>query len=89
MELFEIVKNVKTKNEFLRFLEILIKDFIEHQEDWENVNLKDFLEAMHSWISDTEEDDMAVFEDRKNKESPKKMNWNILANILCASKIYE
>ncbi len=56
MDLFEMSSKVNTMEDFLSFLKMLIEDFRESQNEWENIFLSHYLEAIHSWIESVEDD---------------------------------
>ena len=84
MELLEIAKEVNTKEDFLVFLKALLHDFKNNISEWENKNMEDFFEALHSSI-----DDMEGFYSYKNIELPKNIPWFIFSNALMSARIYE
>ena len=84
MELYEKIETVKSKEDFIDFVNDLIKDFEMNQNDWENNNLKSFLQAISAWTGD-----MEGFYQNQKKVLPANIDWNVFANILYASKMYE
>lgn len=54
MDFQELSKNdptpeVKTKEDFIKFLGFLIQDWEKNREYWYNKDIKSYLEAMQSW----------------------------------------
>ena len=84
MELYKEIANVNSKEEFMKFIGLLIIDFKENQDEWENRTLESYLEGIQSWI-----EDMDGYFENNNIQKPENVNWNFLANILYAAKIYE
>lgn len=82
--LVDVLETVNNKSDFIDFINLLKNDFILNQADWENQNIKDFLDAMGNWV-----EDMEGFYENQDKELPKNIPWNVFSNILYASKIYE
>lgn len=78
---------VKTREDFLRFLEEMHKDLSLNKDAdyWENPTLERYLEAMHAWIVD--------MDNKKIKESsnydPEELSWSKLKDIFVAASIYE
>lgn len=78
---------VKTREDFLKFLEEIHKDLIANkdQDYWENPTLERYLEAMHAWIID--------MDNKKMKENPtfnpEELTWPRLKDIFVAASIYE
>lgn len=79
MDLFEKCNNVDSKNELIEFIKALRHDLQVNPDEWENLSLAIFLEAMESWMEDTI--DMGYLPDQPT--------WKSLAAILCMGKIYE
>ncbi|MDR1714980.1 MAG: hypothetical protein LBS20_03975 [Prevotella sp.] len=84
MDLAKEVAKVKDKQDFVDFIEILIKDLKENSNEWENKSLESFLEAMANWI-----EDMEGYYHNNNLPIPENINWNVFANVLIAAKMYE
>ncbi|MGG4450900.1 DUF7660 family protein [Brevibacillus porteri] len=79
MDLFEKCENVDSKDELIEFIKALRHDLQVKPEEWENLSLAAFLEAMESWMEDTI--DMGYLSDQPE--------WKSLAAILYMGKIYE
>ncbi|MFC7442438.1 DUF7660 family protein [Laceyella putida] len=84
MELADVVEKVSTKEDFLEFVGLLIKDYHKGMDGWENRNVDHYLDALRSWI-----EDMEGYYEYKNLPVPKDIDWNFFANALMAAKIYE
>jgi len=50
----EKIKEIKTTEEFVSFVNNLSKDFHDNPKSWENNNLGAFLEALAAWVEDME-----------------------------------
>lgn len=78
------VHNINSKQDFLDFLELLIKNLRTHPGEWENNNLESYLEAVSSWTEDMEgyfiNNDLPV---------PENVDWKTFGMILMAAKVYE
>ncbi|MDC0760563.1 hypothetical protein ACFU8X_20110 [Brevibacillus porteri] len=79
MDLFDKRENVDSKDELIEFIKALRHDLQVNPEEWENLSLAAFLEAMESWMEDTI--DMGYLSDQPE--------WKSLAAILYMGKIYE
>ncbi|MED1915804.1 hypothetical protein P4V64_10840 [Bacillus thuringiensis] len=79
MDLFEKRENVDSKDGLIEFIKALRHDLQVNPEEWENLSLAAFLEAMESWMEDTL--DMEYLPDQPE--------WKSLAAILYMGKIYE
>ena len=76
------IEKIKSKNDFLTFLNQLSKDFRENSDEWENKTAGEYIEAMASWI----EDYSAAPKNDIDWDSP---DYKTLAKILYMGKIYE
>jgi hypothetical protein len=83
-EIYQEINKVRTKEDFLRFLNLFIKDLSNNKQLWENDNLEDYLEGMESWI-----ENMDGYYQNMALPIPKNIDWNVFANILFAAKMYE
>ncbi|MGK5511735.1 DUF7660 family protein [Brevibacillus formosus] len=72
MDLFEKCNKVDSKDELIQFIKALRHDLKDNPDEWENLSLDAFLEAMESWIEDTI--DMGYLQDQAE--------WKSLANCL-------
>lgn len=84
MDMNEKTKGIKTKNDFLEFMDYLIKDLKINPEKWENNNLNTYLEGIQAWT-----EDMEGYFKNNNQKVPEDINWQFIANILFAAKMYE
>ena len=75
---------VKTKEDFIFFLEKMMQDLKENPKTWENNSLDTFLDAMKSWV-----EDMDNYYINVEQPIPKNVSWKVFSEILMASKIYE
>ena len=80
----EIIKNIKTKAEFIEFINILIKDINDKPEEWEDKPVMSYLESIQSWV-----EDMDGYYQNTKREVPQDINWNFIATLLYVGKIYE
>lgn len=80
----EILKNIKTKEDFIDFINILFNDINEKPEEWEYKSVVSYLESMQSWV-----EDMEGYYNNTIQEVPQDINWNFIATLLYVGKIYE
>lgn len=79
---YSFVDQVKYKQDFITFLQLLRNDLKAHE--WENKTLPDFLEAMADWVGD-----MEGYYWVKKQPMPEDINWKCFADILMAATMYE
>lgn len=84
MNLKEKIEGLKDKQDFVMFMEILVKDLKENPDAWENKSLESYLEAIANWV-----EDMEGYYINNNLPLPEGIDWKVFANILAAAKIYE
>jgi hypothetical protein len=80
----KILKNIKTKNDFIEFINVLIDDINKNPEEWEDKSVASYLESIQSWI-----EDMEGYYHNTGQETPRDINWNFIATLLYVGKIYE
>lgn len=78
------VNSIKSKADFVEFVESLAEDLRSSPEEWENKTLLQFLEAIANWT-----EDMEGYYANNNLPTPENVNWKVMADILAAAKIYE
>ncbi|OOQ59275.1 DUF7660 family protein [Mucilaginibacter pedocola] len=78
------LETIKTREDFVEFTQLLLKNLGEHPEDWENVTLKDYLGAIAAWT-----EDMDGYYRNMQLPMPANVDWKVFANILMAASIYE
>jgi hypothetical protein len=82
----KIIDGMKTKEDFMAFMEVFVKDCATNIQSWENKTVPDYLEAMGRWVEDME----AYY---KNNEISgvdlSSINWRVFADILLSAKYYE
>jgi len=71
------VDEIKSKEDFIVFLEELTRDFEKNKEEWENQDLISYLESMKAWLEDSDD-----FNCEGNI-------WMVIGRIILAPKYYE
>lgn len=84
MEVYEKINTIHTREEFIDFMNSLIEDKEVNPEEWENVNVSEYLEAIASWV-----EDMDGYYRNMNLEMPKNLDWRFIATLFYVGKIYE
>jgi len=84
MTLAEAVRNVQTRDDFVRFLTKLQADLRDNRDQWANADLASFLEAMAAWVQDSE-----GFYQNTGQRAADLPPWRLFADILMASRMYE
>ncbi len=84
LELHEYADNVRTREDLVVFMRMLVKDLDINSDEWENSNLLCYLQALESYIEDMD----GAFRNA-GVEFPEQPSWDMLAGILYMGKIYE
>nr|WP_253267796.1 hypothetical protein [Streptomyces asoensis] len=84
MDLDDQADSVRTREDFVQFLADALADLQNRPEDWENVTLENFLEAWGAWVGS-----MPGWCKNQGKELPDQPDWNLLAAMVMAARIYE
>jgi hypothetical protein len=84
MALTDKLKQVKTKNDFITFINTLAEDNDKSSIEWENANISSFLNAVAAWT-----EDMDGYYNNMKKDLPKNINWEFAATLFYVGKIYE
>jgi hypothetical protein len=76
---------VADRASFARFVGHLLEDFLEHPDEWENISLQDFLEAMQMHALDIMRQYHQVQQpDQHGAEQP---NWRQFADLLLDARV--
>ncbi|WP_271766189.1 DUF7660 family protein [Aquimarina algiphila] len=78
-------KEVNNKKDFSEFLKLLLEDFKNNGQKWENNNLELFLEAMQRYSESVD----GYYKNVKPNLDPKTPTWRIFADVLCGAVAYE
>lgn len=83
----ENIKDLKVqdKKTFIKFLNLLHQDYLENPNSWENNNISTFLEAMISYTEDID----GYYKNTNQDINLEKPTWQVFADILKGSSIYE
>ena len=84
MHLHESINAIQTKDEFIEFLNLMIKDKEINSEEWENKSITEYLEGMASWV-----EDMDGYYNNMKLQMPRDIDWKFIATLLYVGKIYE
>ncbi len=84
MDLLTALNTVSSKNDLVAFLDMLRQNLETNPEQWENVTLGAYLEAISAWLHDMD----GYFKNR-NELTPVRPSWKTVAEILLAARTYE
>ena len=83
--LVERAQAIQSKAEFATFLQLLLRNYREHPDEWDNNGLERFLEAMGGFVDGLS----AYSENFKMEADSSKPSWRVFAEILLAARVYE
>ncbi len=78
------INEISSKEDFIRFVELLVSNLNSNPSEWTNKTLSEYLEGIASWT-----EDMEGYYQNNNIPIPENINWKVFANILIAAKMYE
>ena len=84
-EIYYLASTVKSRTDFIIFVDALNRNYELHKEVWENGNLESFLSGLSGFVQD-----MGGF--YKNMEEDidiEIITWRMTAQMLLAAKVYE
>lgn len=84
MSILDQNNSIRSREDFVAFVQALSKDLKDQPESWENNDLPRFLEALGAWVQD-----MDGFYRNQGKPVPQQLDWKTFADILMAAKMYE
>ena len=76
---------VTDRHTFIKFLDLLLKDFLDNPESWENKTLPDFFEALCAYTEDIQ----GYYDNMKLNVNADKPDWSTFAYIFKGATIYE
>ncbi len=90
MDLDEMEEKMSTMEDFLSFLKMLIEDFRENQDEWQNIFLSHYLEAIHAWMESIGDDPTYFIMDEADKDNIilNKTTLRAFARTLLAAKAF-
>jgi molybdate-binding protein len=77
--------NIENRASFINFLSLLRKDLTINSEEWGNITLEDFLEAMESYTEDIQ----GYYNNTNQNVDADQASWKVFADILMGSRIYD
>jgi hypothetical protein len=85
-ELEQQIETIKSKDDFLVFMDALLRNYRSAPQTWENRSLDDYLDAIARWVESIE----WYYKNNEIKDVDlASMNWRVMADILMAAKLYE
>jgi hypothetical protein len=80
----EEINKIDTREDLIRFLKELSKEYKQAPNSWENDTLQSFLQALAAWTEDMQE-----YYINQNRRVPLTPEWKTFAQMLAAARYYE
>ncbi|WP_339135913.1 MAG: hypothetical protein WGN25_19215 [Candidatus Electrothrix sp. GW3-4] len=77
--------NIKTREDFVRFLRFLYHTYLHERSTWENETLENFLEAL-TWYTEDLPGSLQRNGEDINADTP---SWQLFADMLIGATLYE
>ncbi|TDC30988.1 hypothetical protein E1261_11975 [Kribbella albertanoniae] len=75
---------MRTRDDLAHFLRVAMADLQARPRKWENSTLERFLEAWAAWV-----EDLPGWYANRGADVPDQPDWNLVANMVLAARIYE
>ena len=79
-----MIENVKSKEDFISFINKLSEDNQINNDEWENKDILSYLEGISSWV-----EDMDGYYKNMKRDVPTNVDWKFIATLFYVGKIYE
>ena len=76
---------IKTRKDFVIFLNELLSDLHTNKDHWENRDLESFLEALSRYAEDIN----GFYLNTNQDVDPDKASWKVMADMFMGARIYE
>ncbi|GAA3920767.1 hypothetical protein GO495_00740 [Chitinophaga oryziterrae] len=76
---------VTDRQTFIKFISLLLKNYLQNKEGWENADLGSFLEAMARYAEDIQ----GYYDNTNQNINADTPTWKVFADILSGAKFYE
>lgn len=83
--LADLANGVRSREDFLKFLDGLARDCAQAGEKWENNDLRSYLEALSGYAQDIG----GYYQNTGEVVDINAISWRMAAQMLCAATVYE
>jgi hypothetical protein len=83
-DLFDYVKTVSSREDFVKFVEYLNQDYQEKKDEWQNATLEQFLGGLSGFASDM----AGYYKNMGEVVDVEKVSWRMAAEMLLAATVY-
>ena len=85
MEIFEFIETIKTREDFIYFLNLLNDYYREEGDQWENGSLEMYLHTLPTYAEDVE----GYYKNTGQSIDADVPSWRVFADILMGATMYE
>jgi hypothetical protein len=83
-QIFDLAAAVKSRSDFISFVDNLNHNFQSNKEEWENDNLESFLGGLSGFAHDM----AGFYKNMKEDVDVETVTWRMAAQMLLAAKVY-
>jgi hypothetical protein len=80
----EELQTIEGKEDLVTFVRALASSLAQAPQEWENTDLRSYLDALAAWI-----DDMEGYYCQAGEPLPEQPTWSTIAEMLKAASVYE
>jgi hypothetical protein len=83
-EIFDLAAAVRSRSDFISFIDNLNRNYQSNREEWENDNLESFLDGLSGFTQDM----VGYYKNMKEDVDVETVTWRMAAQMLLAAKVY-
>ena len=78
-------RKIQTRAELIAFIDDVIRDHDANGQNWENRDIRSYLEAMAAWLEDCD----GYYQNVGPSRDVDEPHWQIFADAVAAARVYE
>lgn len=83
-DIYDLAANVKSRSDFISFVDNLNLNYKSNRDEWENDSLEDFLGGLSGFANDMG----GYYKNMKEDVDVETVTWRMAAQMLLAAKVY-
>lgn len=83
-DLFDYAKTVSSRNDFVKFVEYLNRDYQQKRDEWQNKTLEQFLSGLAGFTNDMD----GYYKNMGETVDVERITWRMAAEMLLAATVY-
>ena len=84
-DLFSYARRLDSREDFTKFIELLVEDYKARHDEWSNNNLESFLDGLSGFVRDMD----GYYKNIGESVDTEVVSWRIVAEMLLAATVYE